>query len=65
MFAQKGDLHHNQAILVEWKADYFHQLLPQQILVLTPVTINTVYATQPEATILGPKKYASICKLID
>jgi hypothetical protein len=48
MFAQKGDLHRNQAILVEWKADYFHQL-PQQILVPTPVTIDTVYVTQPEA----------------
>jgi hypothetical protein len=53
MFAQKGDLHRNQAVLVEWKADYFHQL-PQQILVPTPVTIDTVYATQPEATMLGP-----------
>jgi hypothetical protein len=53
MFAQKGDLHRNQAVLVEWKADYFHQL-PQQILVPTPVTIDTVFAAEPAATLLGP-----------
>jgi hypothetical protein len=53
MFAQKGDLHRNQAVLVEWKADYFHQL-PQQILVPTPVTIDTVFATEPAAILLGP-----------
>lgn len=53
MFAQKGDLHRNQAVLVEWKADYFHQL-PQQILVPTAATIDTVYAAQPNVEYLGP-----------
>lgn len=53
MFAQKGDLYRNQAVLVEWKADYFHQL-PQQVLVPTPATIDTILAAQPDVTLLGP-----------
>ena len=53
MFAQKGDLHRNQAVLVEWKSDYFHQL-NQQLLVPMPATIDATLAAQPEIELLGP-----------
>lgn len=53
LFAQKGDLYRNQAVLVEWKSDYFHQLT-QQVIVPTPATIDTVLAAQPEVDYLGP-----------
>jgi hypothetical protein len=53
VYAQKGDLHRNQAVLIEWKAEYFRQLT-QQILVPTAATIDTVFAAQPEAEVLGP-----------
>jgi hypothetical protein len=53
IYAQKGDLHRNQAVLIEWKSDYFHQL-NQQLLVPTAATIDTVFAAQPEAEFLGP-----------
>ena len=53
IYAQKGDLHRNQAVVIEWKSDYFHQL-NQQLLVPTAATIDTVFAAQPEAELLGP-----------
>ena len=53
IFAQKGDLHRNQAVIIEWKADYFRQL-NQQLLVPTSVTIDTTLAAQPELELLGP-----------
>jgi hypothetical protein len=53
IYAQKGDLHRNQAVLIEWKSDYFHQL-NQQLLVPSAATIDTVFAAQPEAEFLGP-----------
>jgi hypothetical protein len=53
LFAQKGELHRNQAVLVEWKNDYFHQL-NQQILVPVPATIDATFAGQPELELLGP-----------
>jgi hypothetical protein len=53
IFAQKGDLHRNQAVMIEWKSDYFHQL-NQQLLVPSAATIDTVFAAQPEADLLGP-----------
>jgi hypothetical protein len=53
MFAQKGELYRNQAILVEWKSDYFHQL-NQQVLVPAPATIDATIAGQPDLELLGP-----------
>jgi hypothetical protein len=53
LFAQKGELHRNQAVLVEWKSDYFHQL-NQQVLVPVPGTIDATIAGQPEIEMLGP-----------
>jgi hypothetical protein len=53
IFAQKGDLHRNQAVIIEWKADYFRQL-NQQLLVPTTVTIDATLAAQPELELLGP-----------
>jgi hypothetical protein len=53
LFAQKGELHRNQAVLVEWKNDYFHQL-NQQILVPMPATIDATLAGEPEVECLGP-----------
>jgi hypothetical protein len=53
MFAQKGELYRNQAIMVEWKSDYFHQL-NQQVLVPAPATIDATIAGQPDVELLGP-----------
>ncbi|CAK9046738.1 CvfB_WH domain-containing protein (Fragment), partial [Durusdinium trenchii] len=53
LFAQKGDLHRNQAVLVEWKSEYFHQL-NQQLLVPMPGTIDAILAGQPDVELLGP-----------
>ena len=53
IYAQKGDLYRNQAVLVEWKSDYFRQI-NQQLLVPTAATIDTVLAAHPEAELLGP-----------
>jgi hypothetical protein len=53
LFAQKGELHRNQAVLVEWKSDYFHQL-NQQVLVPAPGTIDATFAGQPDLELLGP-----------
>ncbi|CAK9059248.1 CvfB_WH domain-containing protein (Fragment), partial [Durusdinium trenchii] len=53
LFAQKGELHRNQAVLVEWKSEYFHQL-NQQLLVPAAGTIDTTLAGQPDIKMLGP-----------
>lgn len=53
LFAQKGELHRNQAVLVEWKPDYFHQL-NQQVLVPAPGTIDATLAAEPDVELLGP-----------
>jgi hypothetical protein len=53
LFAQKGELHRNQAVLIEWKSDYFHQL-NQQLLVPSPGTIDATLAGAPELEVLGP-----------
>jgi len=53
IYAQKGELHRNQSVIVEWKADYFRQL-NQQLLVPTAVTIDATLAAQPELELLGP-----------
>ena len=46
---KKGDLYHNKAVLiVEWRADYFHQI-NQQLVVPTCATIDMLFATQPAA----------------
>jgi hypothetical protein len=48
LFAQKGDLHRNQAVIIEWKANYFCQL-NQQLLVPMVATIDTtMLAAQPD-----------------
>jgi hypothetical protein len=53
MYAQKGELYMNQAVLVEWKSDYFHQL-NQQVLVPMPDTIDATIAGDPTLELLGP-----------
>eukprot|EP00557_Chaetoceros_sp_GSL56_P008886 CAMPEP_0176505492 /NCGR_PEP_ID=MMETSP0200_2-20121128/16527_1 /TAXON_ID=947934 /ORGANISM="Chaetoceros sp., Strain GSL56" /LENGTH=660 /DNA_ID=CAMNT_0017905057 /DNA_START=100 /DNA_END=2083 /DNA_ORIENTATION=- len=53
IYAQKGDLYRNQAVLIEWKSDYFHQL-NQQLLVPSAATIDTVFAAEPDTGFLGP-----------
>ncbi len=53
IYAQKGDLYRNQAILIEWEPDYFRQL-GQQLLVPSAATIDTTFAAQPEVEFLGP-----------
>jgi len=52
-FAQKGDLFHNQAQMVVWEPDYFHQVAGQ-IRVGTAATIDTALAGDPDAIFLGP-----------
>jgi hypothetical protein len=54
IYAQKGHLHRNQAVLIEWKSDYFHQLNQQLLVPASAATIHTVFAAQPEAEFLGP-----------
>ena len=53
IFAQKGELHRNQSVIIEWKADYFHQL-NQQLLVPAAVTIDMTLVAQLELKLLGP-----------
>jgi len=53
LFAQKGELFRNQAVLVEWKSYYFHQL-NQQVLVPVPATIDTTFANQPDVDLCRP-----------
>jgi len=53
IFAQKGDLHCNQAVIIKWKVGYFCQL-NQQLLVPTAMTIETTLAAQPKLELLGP-----------
>ena len=53
MFCQKGDLFHNQAQLVFWLQEYFHQL-NGQARVGTRAAIDTALAGDPAAELLGP-----------
>ena len=53
MFAQKGDLFHNQAQTVTWLPSYFHQV-SRQLRVGTSANIETALAGDPNAESLGP-----------
>jgi hypothetical protein len=53
LLAQKGELHQNQVILVEWKLNHFHQL-NQQVLLPSPATINATFAAEPDLDLLAP-----------
>ncbi len=53
MYIQKGDLHHNQAVLVEWQDNYFHQV-QNQIRVPTAAAIDTTLAGDANLQVLGP-----------
>jgi len=53
MFCQKGDLFHNQAQLVFWLQEYFHQL-NGQVRVGSRAAIDTALAGDPAAELLGP-----------
>ena len=53
MFAQKGDLFHNQAQTVKWLTSYFHQVGGQHR-VGTVASIDTALAGDPNAEHLGP-----------
>jgi hypothetical protein len=52
-YIQKGELVHNQSIMVEWDDAYFHQV-NAQIRVPTAAVIDTTLAGDVNATILGP-----------
>ena len=52
MFAQKGELFHNQAQTVNWLASYFHQV-GGQLRVGTSVHIDTTLSGDPNAESLG------------
>ena len=53
LFAQKGDLFHNQAQLVTWDTSHFHQIAaPLQV--NTAAAIDNAFAGDPAATTLGP-----------
>ena len=53
MFAQKGELFHNQAQTVQWLNSYFHQV-GGQLRVGTSALIDTALAGDPNAENLGP-----------
>ncbi len=53
MYIQKGDLHHNQSVIVQWQDDYFHQV-NMQIRVPTPAALDTLLAADLNADALGP-----------
>ena len=53
LFAQKGELYHNQAQAVTWLPDYFNQVCTQ-LRVATPNAIDTALAGDPNAASLGP-----------
>ena len=52
-YVQKGELIHNQSVLVEWQDAYFHQVA-NQIRVPTPAVIDTTLAGDINANVLGP-----------
>ena len=53
LFAQKGELFHNQAQLVTWDASYFRQIAAP-LLVNTAAAIDNAFAGDPAALHLGP-----------
>ena len=53
MYAQKGELHYNQAQTVTWLPDYFNQVRGQ-LRVGTSAAIDTALAGDPTANHLGP-----------
>ena len=52
MFVAKGELHHNNQILVEWSRDYFSQ--SGNVRVPSSQLIETSYANDAAAVLLGP-----------
>jgi hypothetical protein len=52
LYAQKGELYLNQAVLVECKGDYIHQP-NQQVLVPMPDIIDATLAGDPTLELLG------------
>jgi hypothetical protein len=53
MYAQKGELFHNQSQTVTWLPDYFYQV-GGQLRVATAAAIDTALAGDPNAENLGP-----------
>jgi hypothetical protein len=53
MFAQKGELHHNNGQLVVWRSEYFRQV-PAVIRVPLVDTIDAAFAGDADALQLGP-----------
>jgi len=53
LYAQKGELYHNQAQTVTWLPDYFNQVRTQ-LRVATSNFIDTALAGDPNAEFLGP-----------
>ena len=53
MYAQKGELFHNQAQTVKWLPDYFYQV-GGQLRVATAAAVDTALAGDPTAEHLGP-----------
>jgi hypothetical protein len=53
LYAQKGELYHNQAQTVTWLPDYFNQVRTQ-LRVATSNAIDTALAGDPNAAFLGP-----------
>lgn len=52
LYAQKGEFYRNQAVLVEWKSHYFHQI-NQQVIVPMSDTIDATLAGDPTLKLLG------------
>ena len=52
LFIGKGELHHNQQIMVEFRNDYFNQT--NQVLVPTAAVIDNALAADADATSVGP-----------
>ncbi len=53
MYIQKGDLHHNQSVMIQWLDNYFHQV-NNQIRVPTAAAIDTTLAGDANLQIIGP-----------
>jgi hypothetical protein len=53
LFAQKGDLFHNQSQLVTWDTTHFHQIAAP-LRVNTAAAIDNAFAGDPAAATLGP-----------
>ena len=53
MYVQKGDLHHNQSVIVRWLDEYFHQV-NVQIRVPTSASLDTLLAADQQVQCFGP-----------